>query len=384
MRLIQLFEAPNINDPREVRDRINTYQRIIDTSHHQGEKDAAQNMMNKLKAAAKAAGTNWESGGTSHQTKSSGAKSTYDTWKARQQQSSRASSSKTNDPGPAQWTKVNATINREGQIKHIILSKADMTKHGIPTASSGYGARCIFRKGGAFVVVYQSDRRGDEFGVSVRTTEFSNMSDVESLANFLAGKAHSNHDPKWEMRDKFASNVHMPIDDVMEVQEYGNVWVAYFRNVDNPKTFDVAEWNYVTKSWITQHPFPNYSSQAEAKVAFEKAAQKRKTFQDGFGAKQSSDSTGTGPFKVYFVGHFQDATSDKVWGWGTKGDKLYQFWGRRNGSPQTKVLPNTPANEAALRKLAKQKAAKGYEQKSASEFENWLKTVLKTDPKFSD
>lgn len=303
MRVIELFEAPDIKDPKAVRDRILTYQRIVDTSHHQGEKDAAQKMMDKLKAAAKAAGTNWESSGYTHQSKPSGAKSTYDTWAERQR---------------AERARKNAE------------DQAYQKRHG-----------------------------------------------------------HSKDwDPKWEMRDKFASNVRMPIEDVMEVVEHGNVWVAYFRNVDNPKKFNVAEWNFSTKNWVTKHPFPTYSSQAEAKVAFEKAAAKRKKFQDGFDqasakTKSSTDAAGD-PFKIYFVGHYQDNTSDKIWGWGVKGNTIYQFWGRRGGSPSLKTLAKTDANMQALNKLAKQKEAKGYTKQTSASFEEMIRKVLRTDPKFSD
>ncbi len=306
MRVIQLFEGPDLNDAAQVRDRINLYQKIIDQSHHKGEQENAQRMMDKLKAAAKAAGTDWErsSGGTT------GHKSTYDTWEAKQRAERAKARQARQDAEDRQW---------------------------------------------------QGSRRTRE---------------------------NPNHDPKWEMRDKFASNLRMPIADVIEVQEYGNIWVAYFRNVDNPKTFDVAEWNYATKDWLTKHPFPNYTSQPEAKVAFEKAAAKRKKFQDGFdkASDKTKASTGasTGAFKIVFVGHYQDDKSDKIWGWGVKGETIYQFWGGRGHKLSVKTLQNSNTNLNALSKLQQSKEAKGYRKQPAANFEEYIRNVLKTEPKFSD
>lgn len=99
--------------------------------------------------------------------------------------------------------------------------------------------------------------------------------------------------------------------------------------------------------------------------------------------KASSD----GAFQVVFFGHFYDPYagkrgSDKVWGWGVKGEFIYQFWGPNGKTPQVKRLPNTPVNRAKLDKLAGQKAAKGYDKISSANHVNWLKSVLERNPKY--
>lgn len=94
-----------------------------------------------------------------------------------------------------------------------------------------------------------------------------------------------------------------------------------------------------------------------------------------------------GAFKVVFFGHFYDPMagergSDKVWGWGVKGDYIYQFWGKNGGTPQVKRLPNTPENRSKLDGLASTKAAKGYNKISAANHADWLNSVLRRNPKF--
>lgn len=84
-------------------------------------------------------------------------------------------------------------------------------------------------------------------------------------------------------------------------------------------------------------------------------------------------------FKVVFVGHYEDFSNNhnKVWGWGTKNGKIYQFWGRYNGTPSIKMAGSV--NDLSLdsiRKLAKTKAAKGYEQSKVEFHKDWLLKVL--------
>jgi len=103
--------------------------------------------------------------------------------------------------------------------------------------------------------------------------------------------------------------------------------------------------------------------------------------------KRAGVPAGPGSFKVVFFGHFFDPMagergSDKVWGWGVKGDNIYQFWGKNGGVPQVKHLANTPGNRAALDTLAGKKERKGYNKIAAANHVEWLESVLRKSPKF--
>lgn len=84
-------------------------------------------------------------------------------------------------------------------------------------------------------------------------------------------------------------------------------------------------------------------------------------------------------FKVVFLGHYEDFSnnSNKVWGWGTKNGKIWQFWGRYNGTPQIKSAGKaTDLGLDFIAKLAKTKAAKGYEKVSVEGYKEWMLKVL--------
>jgi len=102
--------------------------------------------------------------------------------------------------------------------------------------------------------------------------------------------------------------------------------------------------------------------------------------------KPKSISPSSGQFQVVFIGRQVDPDAgergtNKVWGWGVKGDSIYQFWGRYKQTPQVKKMPNTSANRMKTEELAKKKAKK-YTKVSASEHIDWLNDVLKKNPKF--
>jgi hypothetical protein len=69
-------------------------------------------------------------------------------------------------------------------------------------------------------------------------------------------------------------------------------------------------------------------------------------------------------YKFNFLGWNNQGTSDKVWGYITVGEgstaTLYNFWGPRTKSIAFKKHPNNAAHD--LRKLAKKKESKGYEE----------------------
>ena len=93
-------------------------------------------------------------------------------------------------------------------------------------------------------------------------------------------------------------------------------------------------------------------------------------------------------FQVVFCGRFVDPLkgkrgSDKVWGWGVKGDKIYQFWGPTGKTPQVKTIPNTDFNRDAVNRKAMDKQAKGYRKMSAADSAEWIRQVLYRTPKFS-
>lgn len=95
--------------------------------------------------------------------------------------------------------------------------------------------------------------------------------------------------------------------------------------------------------------------------------------------KEQPKSDNPSAFKVVFLGHYEDFSNNhnKVWGWGVKNGKMYQFWGRYNGTPSIKMAGT--ANDLGLesmRKLAKTKAAKGYEKVSVENYKDWLLKVL--------
>lgn len=107
--------------------------------------------------------------------------------------------------------------------------------------------------------------------------------------------------------------------------------------------------------------------------------------QAGAKAYQKADDLA---FKVVFFGRFFDPNagkkgSDKVWGWGVKGDYIYQFWGPTGKTPQVKRMDNTPYNRNLANRKAAEKVGKGYQKMSAAESEEWIKQVLQRSPKFS-
>lgn len=94
-------------------------------------------------------------------------------------------------------------------------------------------------------------------------------------------------------------------------------------------------------------------------------------------------------FQVVFFGHFYDPLagkrgSDKVWGWGVKGDIIFQFWGANGKTPAVKHLSRTRQNLNKLQRLAQSKERKGYSQIRAADHVDWLRRVLEQSPRFVD
>lgn len=106
------------------------------------------------------------------------------------------------------------------------------------------------------------------------------------------------------------------------------------------------------------------------------------------GAK-AYQKTADSAFKVVFFGRYVDPMlgkrgSDKVWGWGVKNGYIYHFWGPTGKTPQVKRMDNNAFNLDASNRKALGKAAKGYKKMSAEASTDWIRQVLRRNPKFTE
>lgn len=116
-------------------------------------------------------------------------------------------------------------------------------------------------------------------------------------------------------------------------------------------------------------PKPNYNKSYNYNYSKPKEEPKK---------EQPKQDSNPATFKVFFLGHYEDFSNNhnKVWGWGTKNGKIYQFWGRYNGTPSIKMAgPATDVGMAALRKLAASKEKKGYDKVSVENYKDWMLRV---------
>ena len=327
-----LTEAIDINDPRQVNDRINLYQKIIDQSHFDGEKKNAKTLMDRLINQAKAAGTYKPSA------------------------SSTSSGERTSTKSSNSSADVNAQAKRKAEslLKYAIERESSILKETSREELKRY---------------FNSFYSLGNVGV--------NAKGAEMFADLVLAR-QTKENPKTSLKTALSKLANIPESEIIRVEKVGNVIFTIMLNMENT--------GYIFAKWVGkdfQRPFEHTGSKAECEAKFEEAKKKAQKTQDGF-EKGSEKTNNAGAFKIVFVGHFQDDTSDKIWGWGVKGDTIYQFWGRRGGSPSLKVLEKNDANLAAIDKLAKSKEAKGYRKTSASTFEEMIRKVLDTDPKFSD
>lgn len=90
-------------------------------------------------------------------------------------------------------------------------------------------------------------------------------------------------------------------------------------------------------------------------------------------------------------GWFKDGTSDKIWGWFTIGDKVYNFWGPRGSQKLVKLkfkqftkYSDTYSNEYEVKRVTREKRNKGYRDVDLKVENDVLVEVEKIYPGFTD
>ena len=94
--------------------------------------------------------------------------------------------------------------------------------------------------------------------------------------------------------------------------------------------------------------------------------------------------------KFHFFGWNNLNTSDKIWGWFTIGEKVYNFWGPRGGEKLIKIkfkqftqYTSRSDNEYEARKTQRNKVNKGYRSIGVTVEDDVLVDVEKIYPGFT-
>lgn len=363
-----LNEALNINDPKQVADRIAILRRISIESAGVGEREQAKKLLDKLISSAKAAGTYREPS-------ASQPKSSYSSYS-----NSSYSRADADDRARALDIARKAFAEASNYVKmqkdlRLLQKWFKNTNPYLPSIiqelALEYFMKMIKEHQRKVEERAKANRKDPEDKISKSWERFDPPPHARTEFGGRSGRDGRFRVTKIEISADRARQLGIPI----EPSGFGRN--AFFRKESVPDGIMVYQTDRNGDRILlsVRHLNINLTPAIEERDIND--------FENFLNEKPSAKPEDLNKFRVVFVGHYKDETSDKVWGWGVKGDTIYQFWGRRGGTPSLKTFPKSESNLNEINRLAKAKESKGYRKQPSASFEEWLKKVLQTNPKYA-